>query len=282
MGESFVPLSEVSKLEIVELLNMIFHDYVLKMHWSLENLERELKENDVSLSDSFVMFEDGRKIGIALLSVRRKRCRIAYMGILKAYRGTGLGFRMMDKIVNICKWHGAKEIVLEVPEMDRQAVRFYEKFGFRKNRRLVTFYKKLVRKVDDGKHEIKSSELNKVVELAYESLSRFKRRPNWHREPENLRWLEGYEVCKVKDNEGNEIGNCVWGCKDDVVYFMEILPGKDAGFDELLDILLDNFCKNYNYIMIPLVPEDDPLYESAMRKGFDTVAWHIEMVLKLH
>lgn len=34
--------------------------------------------------------------------------------------------------------------------------------------------------------------------------------------------------------------------------------------------------------MIPLVPEDDPLYESAMRKGFDTVAWHIEMVLKLH
>lgn len=229
MGESFVPLSEVSKLEIVELLNMIFHDYVLKMHWSLENLERELKENDVSLSDSFVMFEDGRKIGIALLSVRRKRCRIAYMGILKAYRGTGLGFRMMDKIVNICKWHGAKEIVLEVPEMDRQAVRFYEKFGFRKNRRLVTFYKKLVRKVDDGKYEIKSGELNKVVELAYESVSRFKRRPNWHREPENLRWLEGYEVCKVKDNEGNEIGNCVWGCKDDVIYFMEILPERMPG-----------------------------------------------------
>ncbi|HNS34892.1 MAG TPA: GNAT family N-acetyltransferase, partial [Mesotoga sp.] len=112
MDNLFHKLEDLSKVELVNLLNSIFSDYVLRMHWTLESFERDVRENNISLSESFVMEVKGEYAGVVLLSFRGKRAKIDLMGVLSSFRREGIGFRMVDEALKIAKWNGCEQIVL--------------------------------------------------------------------------------------------------------------------------------------------------------------------------
>jgi ribosomal protein S18 acetylase RimI-like enzyme len=136
----FRKLDELSKVDVVNLLNVIFEDYALRMQWNLESFDRDVHENSISMSDSFVMEMKGEPVGIVPLSFRDKRARIDLMGVIPSFRRSGIGFQMVDESVKICKWKGSDSVVLEVLKKDSRAMGFYRKFGFRERRDLITFF----------------------------------------------------------------------------------------------------------------------------------------------
>ena len=135
----YVRLEELPKVEIVNILNSVFEDYSLPMQWNLESFERDLQENNVSLSSSFVMEVGGERAGILLISFREKRSRIDLMGVIPKFRRSGIGFQMVDEVIRISKWKGCERVTLEVLKRDLRALSFYQRFGFREKRDLITF-----------------------------------------------------------------------------------------------------------------------------------------------
>lgn len=281
MERAFVTIKDLARVEIVELLNKIFGDYVLKYSWDISNLERDIKENNISLDDSFIMRIKGVDAGVVLMSIKEDRCRIDIMGVLKEFRGSGIGFQMMDKVLEVCKWRGVKTIVLEVPIPDEKAIRFYNRYGFREKRNLQSM---CLRVTGETKNEytLVSSDSKSVKSLAYESLGALKRKPNWQREPGNLSQLKYYNFDMLQDNSGESIAYCVWGEKEDVMYIMDFSSIKKVPLSIAINAVIDYARGRYDYILIPAVPEDDPLFIEMEKLGFEKIISQKEMIYRIH
>ncbi|MBE2217342.1 MAG: GNAT family N-acetyltransferase [Ignavibacteria bacterium] len=66
---------------------------------------------------------------------RRKRSVFAHtgslgMGIVKEYRGKGLGSRMMEEVIKQARTNGLEKICLEVYSHNAAGIALYKKFGF--------------------------------------------------------------------------------------------------------------------------------------------------------
>lgn len=281
MERAFVTIKDVARVEIVELLNKIFGDYILKYSWDISNLERDIKENNISLDDSFIMRIKGVDAGVVLMSIKEDRCRIDIMGVLKEFRGSGIGFQMMDKVLEVCKWRGVKTIVLEVPIPDEKAIRFYNRYGFREKRNLQSM---CLRVMGETKNEytLVSSDSKSVKSLAYESLGALKRKPNWQREPGNLSQLKYYNFDMLQDTTGESIAYCVWGEKEDVMYIMDFSSIKKVPLSLAIDGLIDYARGRYDYILIPAVPEDDPVFTELEKRCFEKIISQKEMIYRIH
>jgi len=278
-NDSFHKLQDLSKVEIVNLLNLIFSDYVLRMHWTLESFEKDVRENNISLSDSFVAIIEGKNAGAVLLSFREKRARIDLMGVAPSFRREGVGFRLVDEAVRIAKWKGCEQIVLEVPEKDNRAIGFYDKFGFRQKRRLITFF---TRKPGIEGYSLRDSDSGRVIECALFVMSRFKRNPEWEREPAGFSHLEQYSFDSVINEEGKEIAYCVWQERDSVFYVRDAGPTKDFSFWETIGGLCVIAKERGLTPLFPTVPEEDPLFLEAQSFEPEILLKQSEMIFRIH
>lgn len=281
MERTFIAIKDITRVKIVELLNKIFGDYVLRYSWDISNLERDIRENNICVDDSFVMRINGVDAGIVLMSIKDDRCRIDIMGVLKEYRGSGIGFQMMDKILEICKWRGVKSIVLEVPITDEKAIRFYNRYGFREKRNLESLCLR-VTGISKNMYRFVGSDSKTIKNLAYECLGSQKRKPNWQREPGNLSQLQYYNFDMVEDQSGRSIGYCVWGEREEVMYIMDFSPTGKYSIAELIEAIVDFARERYDYILIPAVPEDDSIFQEMEKKGFEKIISQKEMIYRIH
>lgn len=278
-NNSFQKLHEFSKVEIVNLLNLIFSDYVLRMHWTLESFEKDVRENNISLSDSFVSTIEGRNAGAVLLSFREKRARIDLMGVTPSFRRGGVGFRLVDEAVRIAKWKGCEQIVLEVPEKDNRAISFYEKFGFRQKRSLTTFF---IRNPGTKGFSLRDSDSGRIIECALFVMDRFKRNPEWEREPTGFNHLEQYTFNSVINEAGKEIAYCIWQERDSVFYVRDAGPTKDFSFKETIGGLCGIAKDRGLTPLFPTVPEEDPLFLEAQSFEPEILLKQSEMTFKIH
>lgn len=53
--------------------------------------------------------------------------KIGRMAVLKPWRGMGVGSKLLEKAIEICRQHGSKQIVLSA---QTHAIHFYQKAGF--------------------------------------------------------------------------------------------------------------------------------------------------------
>jgi ribosomal protein S18 acetylase RimI-like enzyme len=275
----YVRLEELPKVEIVNILNSVFEDYSLPMQWNLESFERDLQENNVSLSSSFVMEVGGERAGILLISFREKRSRIDLMGVIPKFRRSGIGFQMVDEVIRISKWKGCERVTLEVLKRDLRALSFYQRFGFREKRDLITFS---LRRKSKGDFSFKSSTCGAVMEKALEVMGVFKRAPDWQREPVNFPHLTFYNFDLIVDGEGREQGYCVWGRKENVLYVMDAGPSHEKDFGDVLDAICDIARKMEMVVLFPTVPEDDPLYLAASDGFTEVLLIQTELVFRIH
>ncbi|TYB80812.1 MAG: GNAT family N-acetyltransferase [Kosmotoga sp.] len=273
-------LSEFSQVEVVELLNDVFKDYVLPLSWNLDSYKKDIEENCISETDSLVCIVDGENAGIALLAFRESRCRIYLMGVKKKFRRAGIGFQLMDDIYEVCKWKGVKSISLEVPAKDERAVKFYSKYGFREKRQLFSLYKRLKGIESNNNISLIEKNIGELVSIALELQNRFNRKPNWKSEPKHFTLLKSYESSVIrKDSE--KIGYLIWGEKDKVVYLIDMGPYRKHDYSELMRNVLSYF-SDFESILFPSIPEGDPIYNASCELSFEIALLQYEMTYKIH
>lgn len=81
-----------------------------------------------------VLIDEGHVIGTGgIAALGPETAELKRLGILEAYRGQGLGRRMVEGLLVFARWNGYRRVRLEVatPELQESAVRLYARYGFR-------------------------------------------------------------------------------------------------------------------------------------------------------
>ena len=280
--EKIVPLSGYPLVDFVNFVNEVFSDYAIPINWDVLNFRLDVRENSLDLDLSYVFLENERPVGFIVTGVRKNRGRIDAMGVVKEKRGTGLAQKILQYALERLKWKGVERVILEVAEEDPRAVRFYEKNGFREIRKLHTLALRPRDFVDQDEGKFFKTEARWVHKAALEAQVNIPRKPNWQREPLTLLLSDDrYEMNRVVV-EGEE-GYAVWGTTPDSAFIVDASPVKNPDvYQSLLSSLVKKiFSEGYGVITISSVPEDDSLYDNAVKIGFKTIFVQKEMCFRL-
>lgn len=290
MYDKVLRLSDYNLIEFVNLVNLIFENYIIPIKWNIVDFELDVKENSLSLENSFVFFENNNPVGFVLIGIRKDVARIDAMGIIKEKRGTGLANYILEYSLEQLKWKNINKIILEVVEKDERAVRFYLKNGFKHSR----YLKSLILSMEDAKdiqydnlrYDYKQVDSKKIHDLAREAMFLFKRVPNWQREPTTLLLSEKRYRNELIIEKKRTVGYLVWGNTSSKTSFIVDFSPIDRNLKPkfLLSDVLKHIYRvtKAKDIQIMNVPEKDLIYDAALDIGFSVFITQIEMERKLH
>jgi predicted GNAT family N-acyltransferase len=88
-------------------------------------LDIEWDEFDETAIHLLALDEDVSAIACARILI--DKAKIGRMGVLKPWRGLGLGYALLEKAIEVCKSHGLQKVTLS---SQTHAIKFYEKAGF--------------------------------------------------------------------------------------------------------------------------------------------------------
>ena len=125
-------LENLSAHDLCDLFNRAFSDYFVKIALSPEFFRNKLYSEDIDLSLSVGAFKDRKPLGFILHAIRSGVAYNGGTGVIPEARGNHLTRKMYAFILPKIKEKGAGEIVLEVIDKNIQAIKSYEKVGFRK------------------------------------------------------------------------------------------------------------------------------------------------------
>jgi ribosomal protein S18 acetylase RimI-like enzyme len=95
-----------------------------------EKISQEMGRNGVAF---YMMKEDDALIGYAkTVKDLEKKLEIEKLYIIESTQGQGLGLKFMEHILAQAKHEGIKKIWLNVYDQNTGAIKFYERFGFKK------------------------------------------------------------------------------------------------------------------------------------------------------
>lgn len=107
--------------------------------WSESSFRKELEENDQA--HFFVAEEQGRVAGLAGYWFIVDECHISTVAVHPEWRRRGLGEQLVAAVLDHARSLGAVMATLEVRVSNGTAIRLYEKFGFKVNRRRRGYYR---------------------------------------------------------------------------------------------------------------------------------------------
>jgi ribosomal protein S18 acetylase RimI-like enzyme len=136
-------LSEWPLEKILDAWNEGFSDYFVKIEMTPERFRRFLHANGIDPSLSVGAEADGKPVGLVLNAVRDvDGIRIAWNGgtaIVPVFRGQGIGRKMMEHYLEICRDQKVHTVTLEVIAANLKARNLYERMGYRLTDRLLTY-----------------------------------------------------------------------------------------------------------------------------------------------
>ena len=97
-----------------------FHDVFVVAHG---------ERMDPSSMDGVVAIHDGRMVGHAAYRIAGDSCEL--VAIAASPRSTGIGSRLLDSVIQAAKASGAGEVWLTTTNDNLDALRFYQRRGFR-------------------------------------------------------------------------------------------------------------------------------------------------------
>lgn len=126
-------LREDEFMKFMDILYRIFPDR------ANPNLFLELYE---AFPDGFIVAIDNSKfVGFAVgIVTYNRKGKILLIGVDKNFRKRGIGSELLKRLVLMFSVKGINEIELEVRVSNRDAIRFYERRGFRKRERINGYY----------------------------------------------------------------------------------------------------------------------------------------------
>lgn len=93
-----------------------------------KTLYNEILYND--MSHYFIAMADGKRAGYIGSWFTLPNAEILNMFVSEAYRGLGIGYSLVEKVVERCNENELENITLEVRESNDNAIALYHKFGF--------------------------------------------------------------------------------------------------------------------------------------------------------
>lgn len=78
--------------------------------------------------------------GVMTLHVRRHSLRIYSLAVMPAFRGSGLGARLVRRALREARRAGVRHVSLEAARTAVRLIRWYERFGFHTTRVLSGYY----------------------------------------------------------------------------------------------------------------------------------------------
>jgi ribosomal protein S18 acetylase RimI-like enzyme len=279
---TYESLKNVSTSVVIELVNEVFKDYVFPVNWNLESFEKDVKENSISIEDSFIALSDGIPVGFSIISIRKDVGRIDSFGVKEEFRGKGLASEIIFRTIETLKWKEIKKIILEVAQSDLRSIRFYNKHGFRATRELASFFKEKDNSSNAHfKYEQTTSDV--IHEMAIEAKFRFKRKPNWQREPITIKLSENRYNYEIISDNNKKCGYVVWGFNKDNCYIVDASPVEEGyTFDAIIEDISSKLFEIKDRIVLVSVPEDDPLYKALIDNNYSIFIKQIEMERIIH
>ncbi len=78
----------------------------------------------------WVAEQGGAVIGYGILSAGGGEAHVLNLCMAEAYRGLGYGLALLNRLINVGRWHHCRTIFLEVRPSNTRAVDVYEERGF--------------------------------------------------------------------------------------------------------------------------------------------------------
>lgn len=126
-------------LSILEIENLCFKD-----PWKQSDIEYEMKDNPVSyfwvieLSSNSV--KDTPIVGFCIFWITFDSATICQIAVHPEIQRRQLGTAMVDEIVNECYAKKVRNLTLEVRKSNQNAIKFYEKQGFKVTLEKTNYY----------------------------------------------------------------------------------------------------------------------------------------------
>ena len=96
-------------------------------HWNKNQWKNELEKDDVT---AIGIYLKNSILGVCVLHKLYDEAEIRYLSVHPSYKRIGLGKKLIYKIFEECKNKNIKRIFLEVSIKNKQALSFYDYFGF--------------------------------------------------------------------------------------------------------------------------------------------------------
>jgi len=136
-------LRGISKKDILTVFNESFSDYFIPFQLTEEQLDSKMFADKVNLNLSVGVFENGNLIAFILHGFDKINSeKIIYnggTGVIPKKRGLGLTKQMYHFILPVLKEKGINKLFLEVITENMQAIKSYEKSGYKIERELLCY-----------------------------------------------------------------------------------------------------------------------------------------------
>ena len=124
----------------VHLLSINDKDLIIK---TKELIERYHNDDFVSFIDTrktYLLLDDDNVLGYASFNVIKPEVDVLYVFIEEVERSKGYGFYLLNTIFKSLKDDGINRIFLEVDIRNSNAIKLYEKLGFKEISRRTNYY----------------------------------------------------------------------------------------------------------------------------------------------
>jgi ribosomal protein S18 acetylase RimI-like enzyme len=103
------------------------------------------QNNDVVVGALCARLEDLENNGQQQQQQQQQRLYIMTLAVLAAYRGRGIGSQLLQSVLDYCEKRAPTiaEIALHVQISNRDALRFYQKFGFVQGEMVENYYRRI-------------------------------------------------------------------------------------------------------------------------------------------
>lgn len=203
-------LEGVSTTQIHEAFNLAFSDYFVPLKLSLEQLETKMKADKTRLELSVGAFDQGRLVGYMLHGFDsidgKKKVYNGGTGVIPANRGSGLTQQMYQFVLPILKQRQIDSVVLEVISQNIQAIKSYERSGFKTTRTLACFRGDL--QVELNLPDLKIEPLDSYNWTLLEGF--WDIQPSWQNSKNTLDVLQSSNVSRGAYLEGRLVGYAVY------------------------------------------------------------------------
>lgn len=136
-GLRFVSAASVSLEEFAEAFTAGFTGYPVQITFDVHKLSRKIRTEQYDLEHSFVAYDGGARVGMAVLAIRGEAGWCGGLGVVPERRGRGFGRVMVAALLDRARAAGLRSLKLEVLDKNTAALRLYEAAGLRVVRDLL-------------------------------------------------------------------------------------------------------------------------------------------------
>lgn len=130
---------EFNAAELAQFITSCFEGYIVPFVLDAPGFENRFRPEGLDTQASLLVQDGDDPAALCLIARRGWTARVAAMAVAPNHRRTGVGKRLMEKVIEEAKERGDKRLVLEVIEQNPAAISLYQAVGMNITRRLVGY-----------------------------------------------------------------------------------------------------------------------------------------------